>query len=139
MAVIKRANVAPPVLPKETVEVEALGGEVVVQGLLLSDRQDLEAYMVALARAGREAAEGGAAAQAPGMAKVMPRLLHLSVLDADGERIYTEQEWQALLDKNKRLDQRERLLLGVPRAPTFLDKHPGSSDRADSVARRYRT
>ncbi len=78
MAVIKRANVAPPVLPKETVEVEALGGEVVVQGLLLSDRQDLEAYMVALARAGREAAEGGAGAQAPGMAKVMPRLLHLS-------------------------------------------------------------
>lgn len=94
MAVIKRANVAPPVLPKETVEVEALGGEVVVQGLLLSDRQDLEAYMVALARAGREAVEGGAGAQAPGMAKVMPRLLHLSVLDADGERIYTEQEWQ---------------------------------------------
>jgi len=94
MAVIKRANVAAPVLPRETVEVEALGGEVVVQGLLLSDRQDLETFMVSLALAGREAAESGGSAQAAGMSKVIPRLLHLSVLDADGERVYTEQEWQ---------------------------------------------
>lgn len=28
------------------------------------------------------------------------------------------------------LDQRERLLIGAPRAPTFLDTHPGSRERA---------
>ena len=30
----------------------------------------------------------------------------------------------------RRLEQRERLLIGAPRAPTFLDSHPGSGERA---------
>lgn len=30
----------------------------------------------------------------------------------------------------RRLDQRERLLIGAPRSPTFLDSHPGSRERA---------
>lgn len=30
----------------------------------------------------------------------------------------------------RRLDQRERLLIGAPRTPTFLDTHPGSRERA---------
>lgn len=35
---IKRSDIKPPVLPKEAVRVEALGGEVVVRGMLLRER-----------------------------------------------------------------------------------------------------
>ena len=36
----------------------------------------------------------------------------------------------------RRLDQRERLLIGAPRAPTFFDTHPGSRERATATAMR---
>ena len=38
----------------------------------------------------------------------------------------------------RRLDQRERLLIGAPRAPTFFDTHPGSRERAVASAMRSR-
>jgi len=38
----------------------------------------------------------------------------------------------------RRLDQRERLLIGAPRAPTFFDTHPGSRERASTNAMRSR-
>ncbi len=38
----------------------------------------------------------------------------------------------------RRLDQRERLLIGAPRAPTFFDSHPGSRERASANAVRSR-
>lgn len=38
----------------------------------------------------------------------------------------------------RRLDQRERLLTGAPRAPTFFDTHPGTRERASSNAIRSR-
>ena len=38
----------------------------------------------------------------------------------------------------RRLDQRERLLIGAPRAPTFFDTHPGSRERATATAMRSR-
>lgn len=98
MAVIKRGNVAEPTLPKETVEVEAIGGEVVVRGLLLSERQELEDLMVRLAKAKREASESGG--EAPGMSTIMPRLLHLAVLDADGLQLWSEQQWQVFGGKH---------------------------------------
>jgi predicted Zn-dependent protease len=34
----------------------------------------------------------------------------------------------------RRLDQRERLLIGAPRAPTFRDTHPGSRERSTETA-----
>jgi len=36
----------------------------------------------------------------------------------------------------RRLDQRERLLIGAPHAPTFYDTHPGSRQRASAAAMR---
>ncbi len=38
----------------------------------------------------------------------------------------------------RRLDQRERLLIGAPRQPTFFDTHPGSRERAIATAMRSR-
>lgn len=99
MAVVKRANVAEPTLPRETVEVEALGGEVVVRGLLLTERLDLEARIVhhaKAAKAAREAAGGTDAGAAPaaGVHEVMPMLLHMAVLDADGLQLWSAEQWQ---------------------------------------------
>lgn len=95
MAVVNRANVADPALPRETVEVEALGGEVVVRGLLLTERLDLEARIVQLARARRAAQDApGADASDPGVHAILPQLLHMAVLDADGVQLWSEQQWQ---------------------------------------------
>jgi predicted Zn-dependent protease len=38
----------------------------------------------------------------------------------------------------RRLDQRERLIIGAPRAPTFYDSHPGSRERAMANSMRSR-
>lgn len=75
MAILKKANIQAPTLPKETVDVPELGGEVVVSGLLLKDRIELFA-----------AAETGGAQ--------LSRLLAATVLDADGVPVYTQEEWE---------------------------------------------
>lgn len=79
MALISKANIAAPVLPKETVEVSALGGEVIVRGLLLSERLALFAGI-------RE--DGNAFAH-------LPSMLAATVQDADGLQVFSEQEWEA--------------------------------------------
>lgn len=97
MAVVDRNAVAAPVLPKETVEVEALGGEVVVRGLLLTERLALEARIAS-------AREQLIKAQSSGNATVgvqtvgeiaVPALLTACVLDVHGEPLWTEAQWQA--------------------------------------------
>ena len=66
-------------LPKETVAVEELGGEVVVRGLLLSER-------LALYAGAND--EGRVFAQ-------IPALLAQTVVDADGAAIYDAAAWEA--------------------------------------------
>lgn len=75
MAVLTKDQVAEPMLPKETVTVDALKGEVIVQGLLLSQRLELFS-----------AAQGG---------KVkLSVLLAATVVDAKGEQLYSEAQWE---------------------------------------------
>jgi predicted Zn-dependent protease len=52
--------------------------------------------------------------------------------DAQGQRLCAAAGYDPMGMSTfmRSLDQRERLLLGHPRAPTFLDTHPGSRDRA---------
>lgn len=77
MAVVKKANVSKPTLPKETVEdVKGLGGDVVVCGLLLSDRNKVF----------RQIKEDHDAS--------IPQVLSNCVLDVDGERLFTVEDWQ---------------------------------------------
>ena len=96
MAVITRASVAAPTLPKETVEVEALGGDVVVRGLLLTERMALEQRIVSAAKAAREAAAAapGQPQNDAGINAALPMLLTCCVLDADGQQLWSEAEWQ---------------------------------------------
>lgn len=82
MAVVNRSSVAAPTLPKQTVEVAALDGEVIVRGLLLTERLAIEARVVGLRKAGEE------------VNAILPAVLAQCVLAADELPLWTEQEWQ---------------------------------------------
>ena len=75
MAVLTKDKVAAPLLPKETVTVAALNGDVIVQGLMLTPRLEL----VASAKKGRVP---------------LSALLAATVVDAKGEQLFTEDEWE---------------------------------------------
>lgn len=75
MAVLKKSEIKRPVLPMETIDVPELGGEVIVQGLLLKDRLALF-----------DAADKSHAA--------MSLMLASTVVDGNSEPIYTSEEWE---------------------------------------------
>lgn len=75
MAVIDKANVPPPTLPKEVADVPELGGKVVLRGLLLNDR-------IRILNLNRN---GGAR---------VSDMLACTVVDAHDEPIYTVQQWE---------------------------------------------
>jgi hypothetical protein len=77
---IARESIRPPVLPKQAVPVAALGGEVVVRGMVLSER-------LALMSAARNA-EGTV-----NFGHVC-RALAVCVLAEDGEPVFTATEWE---------------------------------------------
>ena len=77
MAVLKKANIAAPVLPMETIEVPELGGEVIVRGMLLRDRIGLFFD-----------AEKNGHGQ-------LSKVLAATVVDADHVPVYTQDEWEA--------------------------------------------
>lgn len=78
---INRKDAAKPSLPKESKQVDAIGGEVVVQGLLLSDRL---ALAVNKEKPYTHIAE----------------MLSRTVMDDEGEPVYTAQEWEIFGAKN---------------------------------------
>lgn len=73
---LKKSEIKAPVLPKEAVQVDELGGEVVVRGLLLRERLAIFSNT----EAGEKFAHVG-------------ELLAATVMDADGLQVYTAQEW----------------------------------------------
>lgn len=77
MAVIRKRDVRRPVLARETVQVDALGGEVVVRGMTLAERM----------RASQTTDYAGVA-----------MTLATCVLDADDEPVLTQAEWEAFPD-----------------------------------------
>lgn len=79
MALLSKSQIASPVLPREAVDVVELGGEVVVRGLLFSER---------LALFSRVGEDGKAFAE-------IPALLALTVIDAEDAPIFTAAEWEA--------------------------------------------
>jgi hypothetical protein len=83
MTVLKRSDIPRPSLPKETVEVKSLGGEVVAQAMDLEHR--IEFSLMDGAWPGR---------LAPALARC--------IVDADGNPIFSADEWQAWGGKNAR-------------------------------------
>lgn len=74
---LKKNEIARPVLPKEAHDIPELGGEVVVRGLLLSERLALFA----------EARDGERFSH-------ISRLLACAVIDAEGKPVFTAEEWE---------------------------------------------
>lgn len=89
MAVVNRGTVEKPTLPKRTVEVPALDGEVVVRGLLLDERLLFQQRV----RADRDD-EGG-------VRRHVPDLLALAVTDDEGEPLFTVDEWRVFGAKHQ--------------------------------------
>lgn len=76
---LKKSDIKAPVLPKEAVQVAELGGDVIVRGLLLSERL---ALFAGINEAGKAFAH-------------IPRVLAATVHDADGLPVFSEAEWEA--------------------------------------------
>ncbi len=102
MALLKKSQIASPVLPREAVDVAELGGEVVVRGLLFSER---------LALFSRVGGDGKAYAE-------IPELLALTVLDADDAPVFTAAEWEQFGAKHMEAMLR---LFGIAKRLSGLD------------------
>lgn len=91
MTVLERGSVPEPVLRKEAVPVESLGGDVVVRGLELTELLMLSGIQRAL----REPLEGETedAAHARAGAQIVAKTLHVAVLMADGKPLWSEAQW----------------------------------------------
>lgn len=88
MAVLTKAGTPVPVLPKETVEVEALGGEVVVRGLLLVELLVVQGRIAEL----HTAHKGGDMTAT--VSAIVPDVLARCVVDADGVALFDQEQWQ---------------------------------------------
>lgn len=76
MTRVKKGEIKTLALPEQLVEVSELGGEVLIRGLSLSDRLSLGSR------------EGS------GVQRVA-QMLALCILDADGEPVFTVEQWEA--------------------------------------------
>lgn len=98
MEVLSRKEIKAPTLPKETVDCPALGGAVVVVGLTLTQHMVLHGLRRTLARplAGETAEEATSRAGGRLLAETLARCVRL----ADGEPLYTADEWEVWGAKN---------------------------------------
>lgn len=76
MTVLTRGAVPEPMPPMETVQVDVLGGEVVVKALLLSERLELQTNDLSVA-------------------KRVATVLSLCVLMADKQPMWSPEQWEA--------------------------------------------
>lgn len=90
---IDRENVRRPSVPREAVQCDALGGEVIVQGMLLTERLRMSQLRTALAKP--QPGETAEAAAARAGAELVPKVLASTILASDGKPLFTEAEWQA--------------------------------------------
>lgn len=92
MTLLSRDQVKAPTLPKETVACPALGGDVVVVGLVLSQHIALAGLRRSLGRVRPGETPEEAASRAGGrlLAETLTRCVRL----ADGEPVYTADEWE---------------------------------------------
>lgn len=90
---LNRSQISLPELPKEVVAVESLGGEVIVRGMLLSERLASDGVHASARKPQEGESEGDAHARAG--AAIIFRTLHTCVVDDSGGRLMTVQEWDA--------------------------------------------
>jgi hypothetical protein len=88
---VKRGDVKPPVLPKEAVQVDAIGGEVVVCGLLMSAQMAITAQIMQASEP--RDGETEEAAKIRARAQRIALTLAPCVLADDGKPLWTAAEW----------------------------------------------
>lgn len=91
---LKRRDIKVPSLPQQVETSELLGGEVVVRGLLLSERMEVDQLNATASKARDGETEDQARARAG--SQVIPRMLARCVVDDDGEALLSASEWDAL-------------------------------------------
>jgi hypothetical protein len=92
MTVVSRDSVKEPTLPKETVSAPAIGGDVVVRGMLMAERMGFDQIIAGKRTAIRTDATAGAYLSGY---EVLPQVLSICVLADDGKPLWTEAQWQA--------------------------------------------
>ena len=90
---ISREAIAPVVLPEEQVDVPEIGGTVLVRGMDMPRAQRFESARRRFVQPQDEETPEDAAERAA--AELLPMALHLCVLAADGEPVYTPAQWAA--------------------------------------------
>jgi hypothetical protein len=98
MALLNRDQVKSPVLRKQTVTVPALGADVVVRGLLLSEMFEKKHVNEEAKKPRDGETEGRARARAGG--HVVSYTLARTVTLADGKPLYSEAEWDVFGAEN---------------------------------------
>jgi hypothetical protein len=89
--VLNRSQVKQPTLPQQIEPCEELGGDVIVRGLLLSKRMELDE----INDKAKEPLEGETDEQARTRAGklVVPRTLHACVVDDEGQPLLSMDQW----------------------------------------------
>jgi len=101
MALLNKSQILAAVdLPTETVDVPEWGGEVLVRGLTAAERDAFEQSVVTLNGAGK------AASTKMNLSNVRAKLCALTMVDADGERLFSDAEVDALGRKSAQALQR---------------------------------
>lgn len=91
MALIERDAVQTPVLRKQTEPMPSLGGDVIARGLLLSELLTLSHVQSGLRDPLPDESEEDAFARAG--AAMVAKTLHLGIVLADEQPMWTEQQW----------------------------------------------
>jgi hypothetical protein len=90
VAFIKSDGLTPPELATETVAVEALGGDVRVRAMLLSERLGMEQRITRLRK---EASDKGGTEDSNWLA-IVPDVLALCVLDGSNRPVFSKARWE---------------------------------------------
>lgn len=92
--VLNRSQVKRPVLPQQVEPCEPLGGDVIVRGMLHSERMATDELNIKAAVPLEGETEEEARARAGRL--VVPRTLHVCVVDDEGQSVLTEREWDTI-------------------------------------------
>lgn len=95
MAFIKSDGLPAPELATETVTVEALGGDVRVRSMSLSERLAMEQRLAIMRRkAAAESDTDANGAQEIAWLAVVPEVLTLCVVDGDNRPVFSKAKWE---------------------------------------------
>lgn len=101
MAILSKSEILAAVdLPTETVDVPEWGGEVLVRGLTAAERDAFEQSVVTLNGSGK------AASTKMNLSNIRAKLCSLTIVDEDGERLFSDAEVDVLGRKSAQALQR---------------------------------